>query len=167
MRKEAYQGVLSKYKIDYHFVDGIDSITYERFLEENPKATLQDFREWLAVIELMTLEERRANWRQTHKNCRLIGETKHAPSAPSAEEIYITSIEEEEAEQGRLMKLSLVNQALKSMSSKQRRRYLLHVACGLTVRQVGQLEGVAPSVAHRSIKRAESIIRRYISEINS
>lgn len=112
----------------------------------------------------MHLEEKRAIWRQTHKNCHLSVETHRELSVASAEDAYFSNLEDGEQQIKRQQQMEIVKCALNLLTKNQRRRYLLHVAHGMTMREIANIENSSAQVVHRSILQAKQKIQRFIFE---
>lgn len=91
---------------------------------------------------------------------------------PSAEERIIDYIEYQEYLELRAARLSRINEALDTLTEKQRRRYLLHICDGFSVGEIAAFERrtypEAENITHQSISesisRAEKLIKKYVNK---
>lgn len=148
--------------IAYCFDGTIMEITFELYQRENPDASLEEFKRWKALSDDLYLEEKRASWRQTHKNAYLDVENYEGLSVASAEDSYLEALESVDLQAQREQQLKLIKQALKILTKKQRRRYLMHVAHGMTIREIAVIENAAAQVVHRSIVQAKRKIQNFV-----
>lgn len=147
----------------YCFADGVLEITLEMFLSENPDATQEDYQKWKDLCARLFAQERRDSWRQTHKNVLLHEETLADVHTDSAEDAYFSRQEEEAAQAHLQRQRCLLQVALERIGKKQRRRFLMHVAHGMSCRDIAAVEGVSHQTVHRSILRARATIEQYLS----
>jgi RNA polymerase sigma factor (sigma-70 family) len=146
--------------IVYRFADEIIEVTLADFLAENPGKTEVDFRKLKAFSDGDYRDQDRSGYRQTWKNSLLDGldETEQC-AAPSPEEILIDEPEKAELRQ---RQVEIAKRALDRLTEVQRRRYLLHVLKGLTLRQIAEIEGVNHSKIQKSIGEAEKKIKKFL-----
>ncbi|MGI6635408.1 MAG: RNA polymerase sigma factor [Christensenellales bacterium] len=149
--------------IIYRFSDALVKITIEQYRAEVADGTEDGFSALRQALEEMWLAERRANWRQTHKNISLNALNKH-PAVPSAEDSYFQAMEDEEEDFRFKQQLRLAYQALNSLSSKQRRRFLLHAVMGKTLEETAEIEQVSLQSVHESICRARQLIAQHLAQ---
>ena len=96
--------------IVYRFADSIVEITMEEFLNSHPNLTEQDFLHWKRVSDEMHLEEKRATWRHSNKDCLLNTSFAHdALTYPSAEEVLLADEARRERERDTKQMLHLAN----------------------------------------------------------
>ncbi len=150
----------------YRFSDTLVKIRIEQYRAEVTDGTEDGFSALRQALEEMWLAERRANWRQTHKNVSLDALNKH-PIVPSAEDSYFQAMEDEEEDSRFKQQLRLARQALKSLSPKQRRRFLLHAVMGKTLEETAEIEQVSLQSVHESICRARQIIAQHLAQSNN
>jgi len=154
--------------IVYGFVDGAKEITLQDFLNEYPGATPDDFDALKAWSDNDYLERDRNGYNTTRKNVNLdwadqAGECGLA----SPEDSLVAAIDAREESEQRMRIVKLANQALDKLTDIQRRRYLLYVVDGLTVRKIAELEGVAFQVVDRSILSAKMKIQKFLEKCQS
>ena len=141
---------LSKYSagIVYRFADGIAEVTLADYLADNLGKTEDDFMELKRISDDIYLEQVRGENAQTKKNT-LFYESDETVlcCVPSPEDIFISEIDANEEAELHEQQLEVAHCILNKLTKVQRRRYLMHVVDGLTVRQIAVAEGVAhPSV---------------------
>lgn len=157
-----YQRNHNGLSIVYCFSDSVEKITFEMFQTDNPNATHEEFEQWKRLSDELNLTEKRAVWRQTHKNCIVDMENHRELSVVSAEEAYLAQLENEEVQLKRQQQMALIKSALNLLTEKQRRRYLLHIVHGMTMREIASIENTAAQVVHRSIAQAKKKIQRFV-----
>jgi len=150
--------------IVYRTATGIVKITLADYLAENPDKTEADFR---ALKELSDEDYRvqdRDDYNQTWKNVSIHGlDETEACSVPSPEDEVIERPERAAKEQQRR---KLAKQALETLSTVQRRRYLLHVIDGLSTRDIAEREGVSHIAIVYSLELAEKKIKKLPMKID-
>lgn len=129
--------------IAYCFNCTVMEITFELYQRENLDASLEEFKRWKVLSDDLYLEEKRASWWQTHKNAYLNVENYKRLSVVSAEDSYFEALENVALQAQREHRLKLIKQALKVLTKKQRRRYLMYVAHGMTIREIATIENAA------------------------
>lgn len=150
----------------YRFSDALVKITIEQYRDEVADGTEDGFSALRQALEEMWLAERRADWRQTHKNVSLDALNKH-PIVPSAEDSYFQAMEDEEEDSRFRQQFRLARQALKCLSPKQRRRFLLHSVMGKTLEETAEIEQVSLQSVHESICRARQLIAQHLAQSNN
>lgn len=166
-RKSDYAINRNRTGIIYRFAKSIVEIDLHDFLQSSPELTEQDFRYWKQISDEMYLEEKRANWRESNRNICLQCTLKDAAlMVQSAEESYIQGLEEDRINARRNKQLFFAKQAINSLSTIQRRRYILHVVHQLSYREIARIEGVSPQSVHRSVQEAKVKIRTTLEKQN-
>jgi DNA-directed RNA polymerase specialized sigma24 family protein len=147
--------------IVYRFADRIVEITREDFLMENSGKTAADFETLKAESDAIFLEQARRDTAQGNKSVPLSAvEDIELCSVRGAD--YAVIEEAEEAERNRKRR-ELGKKALDKLTKVQRRRYLLHHANGLTVRQIADSERVSHIAVVYSLEQAEKKIKKFLS----
>ncbi len=149
--------------IVYRFADSVVEISVEEFLSSYPDQTEQDFYHWKQISDQMYLDEKRANWRNSHRNVSLCHvENVEASTLSSAEDDYFRDIEQEEEKERLAARMALAAEALSKLKLKQRRRFLLYAVHQLSMREIARLEGVSHVSVHLSIQSARKKIAKYL-----
>lgn len=126
--------------IEYRFADSIVEISLDEFLSSYPHKTEQDFYYWKQVSDQMYLDEKRADWRNGHKNVSLCCAASIDESTlSSAEDEYFRTVEQIEEEEKMAMRMSLAAKALSKLKLKQRRRFFLYTVYQLSMREIAVL----------------------------
>lgn len=150
--------------IVYRFHDEIIEVSLADYLKENPDKTEQDFAELKALSDEIYYEQDRAESAQTRKDNSLTGleETKICATRPLDEEWEEKLTES----QNRLY----VRRAFKKLfeadvlTGIQKRRFCLYVFKGLSIRQIGSLEGRSHQVVAKSLNMAIRKLKKIFAE---
>jgi len=103
--------------------------------------------------------------RQTRKNISLhCLDATETCAVPSPEEEFFVRSERAAKERRRRKKERLVKRALASLTEVQRRRYLLHMADGLSTWQIAEIEGKNQKTIHESLSAAEKKVNEFLAE---
>ena len=147
--------------IVYRFANETVEITLADYLRENPDKTEADFAELKALSDEVYLEQARDENRQTYRNVSLYGlDETDACCVLSPEEIVIDQ-PEQAARRERMRRQA--RKALSTLTEVQRRRYLLHEADGLTIREIAEMEGSYFTAVHESLQAAEKKIKKFLA----
>jgi len=146
--------------IVYDFADGAKEITFADFLDENPGATPNDFAALKTWSDEDYHELDRNGYNATRKNVNLDWADQAGECCTeSPEETLIAAIDALEESERMKQQAFFAKQALDKLTDIQRRRYLLYMVDGLTVREIAASEGVAFQVVDRSILAAKKKIK--------
>ena len=150
--------------IVYRFADQTVEITLEDYLRENSDKTEADFTELKFLSDSDYCEQVKSDYRQTWKNVpiRDADALDVLCTVPSSEDEYISQGERAFKEQQRY---DTAMQALGELTDVQLRRYLMYHIDGLTMRQIGEKEGVLHSKIQKSLDAAEKKIKIYLTNI--
>ncbi len=165
-RKTDYSANKYAKGIVYRFTDSTDEIDLDSFLSSEGNLTQADFDELKRLSDGIYYEDQKTEKRNTRKNTGLDGfeEFSCALSVPSAEDVYLEQCDQIEKEQNHRDRVSFMYEILASMNTIQRRRYVLHVARQMTIREIAEIEGgVSHQAIHRSIMRAKQKIASFIA----
>ena len=151
--------------IVYDFADGAKEITLADFLAGTPGATPDDFASLKAWSDQNYLKLDRGGYNKTRKDVNLdwadqAGKCKTA----SPEDDLIAAVNAREESERRERQAVLAMQALERLTDKQRRRYLLYVTGGLTVREIATSEGIAFQVVGRSVLSAKKKMEKFLDK---
>ncbi|WP_417084940.1 hypothetical protein [Evtepia gabavorous] len=163
-RKSDYAINKNSPNIVYRFHNEILEITLEDYLKENPGKTEKDFAELKALSDQIYYEQDRAESAQTRKDDSLTGleETKVCATRPLDEEW-----EEKLTEfQNRLYARRAFEKlfAADVLTEIQKRRFCLYVFKGLSIRQIGRLEGRSHQVVAKSLNLAIRKLKKFFAE---
>lgn len=162
-RKSDYALNRNRTGIVYRRVNSIKEIGVQAFLEAHPEQTEQDFARWKQVSDQMYLEEKREEWRHSSKNISLdFIKSEKALTVPSAEDIYMQSLEQMEHSVLVRSQLNLAGEALNTLKRKQKRRFLLYVIHQLSMREIAEMEGVSHVAVYLSIQSARKKIEKFL-----
>ena len=157
---------LNKYSegIVYRFADGIVVVTMADYLAENPDKTEYDFRALKKLSDDDYFERDRKENAQTKKNVPF-GELEETMlcCAPSPLDILIGEIDAQEQTARHGQRLGTAKRALGKLTDAQRRRYLLHVVDGLSVREIAEIEGAHFTSVSESLQAAKKKIKKVLS----
>ena len=143
--------------IVYRCATGTITVTLDDYLRENPGKTQADFAELKALSDAMYKEEDRAITRQGRKTT-VLEEVDATPiRADSPEDTLIRA-------EDTALRQQWARIALAKMTEVQRRRYLLHVAKGLSTWDIAQMEGVNQSKVFKSIQAAKKKMQNFLDE---
>jgi DNA-directed RNA polymerase specialized sigma24 family protein len=84
--------------------------------------------------------------------------------AQSPEDILIAQINAEEYARKRERQVKLAKKILAAMTDKQRTRYIMHKAYGLSTREIAEKEGTAQRTVMDSLEQAERKIKKFLAE---
>jgi DNA-directed RNA polymerase specialized sigma24 family protein len=84
--------------------------------------------------------------------------------AKSPEDILIAQINAEEYARKRKRQVKLAKKILAAMTEKQRTRYIMHKAYGLSTREIAEKEGTAQRTVMDSLEQAEKKIKKFLPE---
>ena len=163
-RKSDY--AINKYSpnIVYRFHDEIIEVSLEDYLKENPDKTEQDFAELKALSDQIYYEQDRAESAQTRKDDSLTGleESKVCATRPLDEEWEEKMIEF----QNRLYARRAFEKLFKGdvLTELQKRRFCLYIFKGLSIRQIGRLEGRSHQVVAKSLNLAIRKLKKFFAE---
>lgn len=124
--------------IVYKFSDRIVEVTLADYLAENPKRTEQDFRELKKQSDAMYYDQDRADYNQTRKNVTIHGmEDSRDLGGVPLDEQYIEKLDKQYAAEAiaRLLESGMLTET-------QRRRFILHIVNGLSLRETARVENV-------------------------
>jgi DNA-directed RNA polymerase specialized sigma24 family protein len=144
--------------IVYRFADCTVEVTFADYLAENPDKTLADFIELKELSDKLYLEQARVENRQTKANVAYTEAVELTYTGSlSPEALLIDGAETSERYSNR------IKLALSTLTEVQRRRYMLHVVKGLSLRQIADLEGVNHSKIQNSFDAAEKKIKKVLA----
>jgi len=147
--------------IVYRFADAVMEVSLADFLAENPGKTPADFEALKKFSDNDYLDQARAENAQTNKNISFDKLEKILLCrASSPEEVIIDAPEKAERHRKRL---TLVKHALDKLTEVQKRRYLLYVINGLTMREIGEQDGVSHQSVDESLMAAEKKIKNVLA----
>lgn len=163
-RKSDYAINKNSPNIVYRFHNEVLEITLEDYLKENPDKTEKDFAELKALSDQIYYEQDRAESAQTRKDDSLTGleETKVCATLPLDEEW-----EEKLTEfQNRLYARRAFEKLFEAdvLTEIQKRRFCLYVFKGLSIRQIGRLEGRSHQVVAKSLNLAIRKLKKFFAE---
>ncbi|WP_243115223.1 sigma-70 family RNA polymerase sigma factor [Intestinibacillus sp. Marseille-P6563] len=163
-RKSDYAINKNSPNIVYRFHNEILEITLEDYLKENPDKTEKDFAELKALSDQIYYEQDRAESAQTRKDDSLTGleETQVCATRPLDEEW-----EEKLTEfQNRLYARRAFEKLFEAdvLTEIQKRRFCLYVFKGLSIRQIGRLEGRSHQVVAKSLNLAIRKLKKFFAE---
>ena len=142
--------------IVYKFSDSIVEVTLEDYLRTNPGKTEQDFMALKALSDEIYLEQDRADNAQTRKNVSLHGmeDSLDIKSIPLDEQ-YI-AIQNKRYANEAITKLLRSN----ALTDTQRRRFVLHILRGLSLREIAAREKVHFTSVNESIASAVDKLKK-------
>jgi DNA-directed RNA polymerase specialized sigma24 family protein len=148
--------------IVYRFADSTVEITPEDYLRENPGKTEADFAELKALSDRLFYEQDRAAYRQTWKDVSIHGldETEQCASSSPEDEI----IDKPAQATVKKQRQELAKKGLNALTETQRRRYILHVVKGLTMREIATCEGISHPSVVESLLAAEKKLKKVLAE---
>jgi len=142
--------------IVYHFADQTLEVTLTDYLNENPQKKEADFTELKALSDEMFLEQVRSDNAISQKTVSFTAlENTAICAVPSAEILIVQAERKTERE-------NIALAVLDKLTEVQRRRYILHNAKGLTMREIGEMEGVAHPSVVESLLAAEKKISKFL-----
>ena len=160
-RKSDY--AVNKYSkgIVYSFNGQTVEVTQKDYLEENPDKTSTDFIRLKALSDEIYLSQDRANSAYYKKivPIKYVDEDVLFHTAESAETAALKKIKAEEINRKR----KIAAQALNTLTEIQRRRLVMRLVNGFTLRKIAEIEGVGHTKIQKSIAAAEKKIKKYIS----
>jgi predicted DNA-binding protein YlxM (UPF0122 family) len=151
---------LNKYSesIVYRFADGSTTeVTPERYLVENPGKTEADFQAWKDFSDADYLKRDRAENAQTKKNDSIYsaGDVTDL-NAPSLEERHLEMLDRETA----IAAFEQIKQS-DELTEIQKRRFLLYIKDGLSLRRIAEHEGVTLRAAAKSVNAGTALLKKY------
>lgn len=160
-RKSDY--ALNKFSegIVYQFSNGIQVITMEDYLRDNPEKTEADFLALKAVSDEIYLEQVRLETAQGNKTVSLTElEDTIACTGPSLDESYIL------ADDHRRIHLAVDKLFVcGKLTPKQKERFIKHFFKGMSLRAIAEEEGVHFTSVDECIRRVVDKLRSYFDEI--
>lgn len=163
-RKSDYAINKNSPNIVYRFHNEIIEITLEDYLKENPDKTENDFAEMKALSDQIYYEQDRAESAQTRKDVSIHGleETEHCATRPLEEEWEEKLVEL----QNRLYAKQAFEKLFASnvLTEIQKRRFCLYIFKGLSIRQIGKLEGRSHQVIAKSLNLAMRKLKKFFEE---
>ena len=149
--------------IVYRFHNEIIEITLEDYLKENPDKTEHDFAELKALSDQIYYEQDRAESAQTRKDVSIHSseETVHCATRSLDEEWEerIVDIQNRKYAWKALGQLFTMG----ALTEVQKRRFRLHVFQGLSIRQIGRMEGTSHQAVAKSINLAIAKLKKYFA----
>ena len=149
--------------IVYRFHNEIIEITLEDYLKENPDKTEHDFAELKALSDQIYYEQDRAESAQTRKDVSIhsLEETVHCATRSLDEEWEerIVDIQNRKYAWKALGQLFTMG----ALTEVQKRRFRLHVFQGLSIRQIGRMEGTSHQAVAKSINLAIAKLKKYFA----
>lgn len=164
-RKSDY--AINKYSpnIVYRFHNEIIEVSLEDYLKETPDKTEQDFAELKALSDEIYYEQDRAENAHTPKDIRSIHgleETALCATQPLESEWEERVTETQNRLHARLALERLF--ATGVLTEVQKRRFRLHVFQGLSIRQIGKLEGTSHQAVAKSLNLAIEKLKNFFAE---
>ena len=158
---------LNKYSkgIVYRFVGGVREITLTDYLADNPNKTKEDFLALKELSDAIYLEQVQDENAQTKKNTAYDELDETTLCVLSPEDLLIEKMNAQAEAKLRQKKLEMARNALESLTSVQRRRYLLYKIEGMATREIAALEGVAHQTVVECLSSADKKIKKYFSKI--
>ena len=154
--------------IEYEFADGEHiTITPDDYAADTARMgrPAPEYGEMKKLSDADYHRQKLNDYNTTHLNWNIEwAEQKGLCAVPSPERIIVAQIEAEELRRKREHRLELAKKALDSLTEVQRRRYVLHVGYGLTLREIAELDGVNHSKIQESIRAAEKKIKKVVDE---
>ena len=144
--------------IVYRFADGtIKNYTLEDYLADYPGKAEADFRALKELSDADYLERDRKENAQTKKNKSIhIMEDVADFGGATLEDDYLGAMDKQEA--ARALDALLAGGKL---TEAQRRRFLMHINKGLSLREIAEREGVALRAVQQSIYSAADKLKKY------
>lgn len=154
---------LNKYSegIVYKFADGVEEITLEDYLRENPGRTAEDFAELKSLSDEIYHEQ----VVQTNRTSRL---DVTMNGLEESEQLATVSLDTELIhKQESRNALQAARQLLDSseLTEIQRRRFILHFFEGLSYRQIAKREGVFFTSVAESVGAAARKLKKFFEKI--
>jgi hypothetical protein len=151
--------------IVYRFADGIVEITLSDYLAENPDKTEADFLELKELSDGIYLDQVKKENAQTKKNTPFEELEETIPCfEPSPEDLFFGEIYAREEAERRKQRLGKAHRALDKLTAVQRRRYLLHVVDGLSMREIAEIEKAHFTAVFESLQAAEKKIKKFLPQ---
>lgn len=153
---------INKYSPDiiYSGSDGDYSISLEDFLASDPSLTESDFKRWKQFSDA---DYRSTDRKDTLESKRILSIDQFAEtellSTESAEDEVLEELEPTSNSYTYVNALQVLNSCLTEV---QKRRYLLYVRDGMTLRQIASHEGVGFSKIQKSINQAKEKIKKFL-----
>lgn len=162
-RKSDYAINKNSLNIIYRFHNEIVEITLEDYLKENPDKTENDFEELKALSDQIYYEQDRAESAQTRKNVSIhaLENTKCCSTRPLEEEREEWFVEVQNCKYAWKALEQLFTAGV--LTEIQKRRFILHVFQGLSLRQIAQIEGTSYQAVAKSINLAIGKLKKFFA----
>lgn len=154
---------LNKYSegIVYKFADGVEEITLEDYLRENPGRTAEDFAKLKALSDEIYHEQ----VVQTNRTSRL---DVTMNGLEESEQLAAVSLDTElihRQDGGNALKAARQLLDSSELTEVQRRRFILHFFEGLSYRQIAKREGVFFTSVAESVGAATYKLKKFFEKI--
>lgn len=163
-RKSDY--AINKYSpnIVYRFHDEFVEVSLEDYLKENPDKTAQDFTKLKALSDEIYYEQDRAESAQTRKDVSIHGleEMDCCSTRPLEDEWEELAVEIQNRRYTRIALERLFTTGV--LTQVQKRRFQLYVFRGLSIRQIGRLEGTSHQAVAKSLNLAIGKLKKFFAE---
>lgn len=157
---------INKYSpnIVYRFHDEMIEVSLEDYLKENLDKTEQDFAELKTLSDEIYYEQGRAESAQTCKDVSIHGleEMDCCSTRPLEEELDELAAEVQNRRYARIALERLF--ATGVLTEVQKRRFRLHVFRGLSIQQIGRLEGTSHRAVAKSLNFAIEKLKKFFAE---
>lgn len=145
--------------IVYLFADHAIEITLEDYLSENPSNTEEDFQELKILSDSLYRREMLDTYNQCRLNLSMCGMDRQTDPSPLPEDGFINALDKQYS-------LNALKQLLNSgeLTDIQRRRFLLYIGEGLSLREIAAQEGRSHLPVYRSINSAFNKLKKYFAQ---
>jgi len=152
--------------IVYPSVTGAIEITSEDVIKDDPSITDDDFAGLKAFSDKDYYDRYKADRRQTRRTVSMyyIGNTQALAEMSSDSGSFNVASEYEAAEE-RERRLVLANQALATLTEKQRKHFILNRVEGIPSRKIAEQENITHKTVLKSVWAAEKKIKKFLDSV--